>query len=245
MNSLAGKKVAITGAGRSTGRALAAALADRGAELHVSARDLSAAENTCGFIQDITGQAAIPYGCDIADPESIRAFAAAVGNYSGSIDILINNAATWLSGAFETVGDEDLLATVNSTVSGTILVTKHFLPLLENSENPDILTLISQSGLALQDNAAPNAAYHAAKSAQTAFMNRLRQTQPHMRVMSIFPPDFESDLEFNSPDWFKEVAPGSGATMTARHVVEAILFVLQQDRICTIETLVLGNSGPR
>lgn len=38
MGTLDGKTVVITGAGRSTGRALAAALADRGADVHLSAR---------------------------------------------------------------------------------------------------------------------------------------------------------------------------------------------------------------
>lgn len=245
MRSLEGKNVVITGAGRSTGRALAAALADQGAKLHLSARALSAAENTCQFIQDVTGQTATPYCCDIADPEVIRSFAGNVGKNTGSIDILINNAATWLSGSFLLTTDDELISAVNSTVTGTILVTKQFLPLLQKSENPDVLSLISQSGLKLQGSAAQNEAYHAAKSAQTAFMNRLRQTQPRCRVMSVFPPDFESDIEYKSPEWFEPAAPAGGKTMTVRHVAEAILFALQQDRVCTIESLVLANSAIR
>ncbi|WP_395173209.1 SDR family NAD(P)-dependent oxidoreductase [Roseibium alexandrii] len=243
MGTLNGKTVIITGAGRSTGRALAAALADHGADVHLSARGKAQAEDTCRFIKDVTGSSATAYSCDIADPDSIRQFVSDLKTATPKIDILINSAAMWLSGSFEATDDDHLIAAVNSTVTGTILLTKHCLPLLGMSEEPDILTIVSKSGLALDGQSEPNAAYHATKSAQTAFMNRLRQTHPHIRVMSVFPPDFESDLEYKSSAWFKRPSPGTNRTMTARHVVEAILFALEQDRICSVESLVLGNSA--
>lgn len=243
MGTLDGKTLVITGAGRSTGRALAAALADLGADVHLSARDKEKAEDTCRFIKDVTGSSATAYSCDIADPGRIQQFISDLRARTPKIDILINSAATWVSGSFETTDDDHLIAAVSSTVTGTILLTKHCLPLLEMSEDPDILTIVSKSGLALDGQSEPNAAYHATKSAQTAFMNRLSQTHPHIRVMSVFPPDFESDLEYKSPAWFERPSPGTGRTMTARHVVEAILFALEQDRICSVESLVLGNSA--
>ncbi|MBO9425240.1 SDR family oxidoreductase [Labrenzia sp. R4_1] len=243
MGTLDGKTVVITGAGRSTGRALAAALADHGADVHLSARDKEQAEDTCRFINSLTSSTALAYACDIADPNSIRQFVLALKTATPRIDILINSAAMWLSGSFEATDDDHLIAAVNSTVTGTILLTKHCLPLLEMSEEPDILAIVSKSGLALEGQSEPNAAYHATKSAQTAFMNRLRQTHPHIRVMSVFPPEFKSDLEYKSPAWFERPSPSTGKTMTARHVVEAILFTLEQDRICSVESLVLGNSA--
>ncbi|MBO9419864.1 SDR family NAD(P)-dependent oxidoreductase [Labrenzia sp. R4_2] len=243
MGTLDGKTMVITGAGRSTGRALAAALADRGADVHLSARDKAQAEDTCRFIKDVTGSSATAYNCNIADPGSIQQFISDLRARTHKIDILINSAAMWLSGYFEATDDDHLIAAVNSTVTGTILLTKHCLPLLEMSEEPDILTIVSKSGLTLDGQSEPNAAYHATKSAQTAFMNRLSQTHPHIRVMSVFPSDFKSDLEYKSPAWFERPSPGTGKTMNARHVVEAILFALEQDRICSVESLVLGNSA--
>ncbi len=233
LSDLTGRVAVLTGGAGHIGHAMANALCELGAEVAVLVRAAEASFDNAKISY---------FQVDLEDEKARIDAAAKVMAHYERIDILINNAATWLPGSLTDTKDEDLLACVNSTVSGTMLTTKHFLPLLKKSDTPDVLTIVSQSGLTVRGGAVPNEAYRAAKSAQTAFMNGLRQAHPEMRVMSIFPPDFESDLEYKSPQWVGDFASGSARTMTARHVVNAILFALQQDRICTIETLALANS---
>src|SRR5690349_6215761 len=127
--SFDGLRVAITGGARDTGRMLAEAFADRGARIYLSARDLTAASETAAAI----GRAEA-FQCDLAVPDSVRAFAAAVAARTGHLDVLINNGAAYLEGNdLGDVADDDIdnLMTVGGT--GPLLVTKHLLPLLRAS----------------------------------------------------------------------------------------------------------------
>ncbi|MEL6485995.1 MAG: SDR family NAD(P)-dependent oxidoreductase, partial [Pseudomonadota bacterium] len=86
---LAGKCVLVTGGYSGIGTQTVAALAANGAEVIVGARRLEAAQEALSALEgDITA-----LELDLADPGSIDAFAAAVGERWERIDILINNAA--------------------------------------------------------------------------------------------------------------------------------------------------------
>jgi len=107
--TLDGLQVAITGAGRDTGRSLALAFAERGAHLFVSARDPAAAQTTVDLIRQ-RGRTAEAFACDLAAPASVRDFAVALGERVGYLDVLINNGAGYVDGA---------------QLDATILLTKH------------------------------------------------------------------------------------------------------------------------
>src|ERR1700760_3071577 len=121
-----GKKIAITGSGRGFGRTLAINFARLGAELFLSARNLAKAEETAGLLRELAPQAGVHvFQCDVAKPEDIAQFAAAVAAITPSIDILINNASYWLSQGLLEASDAELLEAINSTATGAILATKH------------------------------------------------------------------------------------------------------------------------
>ena len=83
--NLDGLRVAITGAARDTGRLLAEAFAERGAEVFLSARDPGAARDTAGLINRRGPGQAWGFPCDLAAPCSVREFADAVAGRSGRI----------------------------------------------------------------------------------------------------------------------------------------------------------------
>ena len=91
--NLTGRRVVITGAGRDFGRALAHHFAGLGAELFLTARSLEAAERTRSEIRDRGHDRVHAFACDLADPASIREFAAAVGRRTDHVDVLVNNGA--------------------------------------------------------------------------------------------------------------------------------------------------------
>ena len=88
---LSNKVVAITGAGRGLGRAMALAFAARGAR--IAALDLNAAglDDTCAQCAAL-GVRASPYRTDVADESQVVASFDAIASDFGRLDVLINNA---------------------------------------------------------------------------------------------------------------------------------------------------------
>lgn len=221
--TLTGLRVAITGAGRDTGRALALAFAQRGAHVFVSARSRQAAQRTAELAGQATAEA---FTCDLAHPASVRAFASDLAQRTNRLDVLVNNGAGYLSGAdLGDAGDDDIVATVAGAATGTILLTKHLLPLLRASSRPDIVNLISACGETGHHRSGAHPAYYSAKHAQAGFAEILsyRLRAEGIRVISLFPPDFVQDGPRTS-----------GTDLTAQSVVDCVLFAVGQPRDCFI-----------
>lgn len=91
---LKGRHAVVTGAGRGIGRAIALALADQGVDVAFNyLRNRKAAQDTLAELQR-RGVGAYAGRANIADPEALKEFFAAVRERFGSIEILIHNAAS-------------------------------------------------------------------------------------------------------------------------------------------------------
>ncbi|AVT32627.1 short-chain dehydrogenase [Plantactinospora sp. BC1] len=221
-----GLRVVVTGAGRGTGRTLALAFAERGAHVVVSARDPAAAGRTADLIARDGAGTAEAFRCDLADPDSVRGFAAALAERTDRIDVLVNNGAGFLPGVeLGDASDDEIVDTIAGAATGTVLLTRHLLPLLRASERPDIVNLVSASAEVGNHRLAAHPAYYAAKHAQAGFAGILshRLRAEGIRVISLYPPDFVPD----GPR-------GPGDPLTARSVVECVLFAVGQPRDCFI-----------
>lgn len=84
-----GRRVLITGGARGMGAITARALAARGAELLIADWEGEQGERTAWEIRQAGGQARFFY-CNLAEPDSVRALTAAVGE--APLQVLINNA---------------------------------------------------------------------------------------------------------------------------------------------------------
>ena len=131
---LDGLRVAITGAARGTGRLLAEAFAERGAQIFLSARDVVAARRVADAISQRGAGRADAFHCDLAAPDSVRGFAAAVADRTSYLDVLINNGAAYIEGDdLADVSDDTIESVMAAGGTGTVLLTKHLLPLLRAS----------------------------------------------------------------------------------------------------------------
>lgn len=90
---LDGDVALVTGASRGLGRAMAAALAEAGADVVVSARSADALEETAAIIRD-AGRQALAVPADVQDRAALDALVAAAIERFGKIDILVNNVGT-------------------------------------------------------------------------------------------------------------------------------------------------------
>ncbi|MFF4761089.1 SDR family oxidoreductase [Streptomyces sp. NPDC001292] len=229
-------RVVITAAGRDFGRTLAIRLAELGAEIFLSARELTAAQRVRDEIRNRGHQRVHAFACDLTNPASIRDFASSVAEHTDRVDVLINNGSRYLAGPdLLSATDADVVDTIASGATGTVLTTKSFLPLLLNSEIPDVVTMVSACGTPGHHRSDAHAAFYAAKSAQAGFVEILsKRLRPQgVRVISLYPPDFDN-ADPLSEEWETTPREAKGA-LTAHSLVECILFAVAQPRDCFIK----------
>lgn len=239
-----GKRVIITGAGRGLGAALAIMLADKGADLLLTGRSRENLTVIAEAIKLRTGRKPDMQLLDMADASEVTLFAKALRDLGKPVDILINNAAQWLPGRMT---DHDALAisqTIAANVTGTMLLTRGLVPLLEKSGAGDIMTVVSISGLPNARLQTASVAYAASKQAQAAISDGLRQElkgRP-VRVQAVFPPYLE-DLSPLDPAW--NMPREASSAVTNRDVVDTILFALERPRHVTLASIIIDpdNGG--
>ena len=244
--SFKNKKIVITGAGRDFGQTLSLQFAKMGAEIFLSARTLAAANRTADLIKEVVPAAKIStFQADIAKPADIAKFAVDVSQMTAEIDILVNNAAYWLEGNISEASDDGIIEAINSTATGSMLITKHFLPLLKNSDGADIVFINSTASLENNTHAICNEAFSAAKAAQSTFSDRLRNRikGSGMRLTCIYPPDFDNTSSMNVQDWNEQRGHNDTRFLTARNIFDSIKFCLSQDRKCSIDKIILSNNA--
>ncbi|MEV6815411.1 SDR family oxidoreductase [Micromonospora sp. NPDC051296] len=221
-----GLRVAITGAGRDTGRLLAEAFAEHGAQLFLAARSLAAAERVAGVISQRGPGQAEAFRCDLSEVDSVRAFAATLADRTEYLDVLINNGAEYIEGDdLGDVSDEQIERVMAAGGTGTLLLTKHLMPLLRASPRPDVINIISACGEVGHRRSGAHPAFYAAKHAHAGLAEILshRLRPEGIRVVSLFPPDFVQDGPRQA-----------NSDLTARSVVDCVLFAVGQPRDCFI-----------
>jgi NAD(P)-dependent dehydrogenase (short-subunit alcohol dehydrogenase family) len=88
----------VTGANRGIGRAVAAGLVARGYWVAIGSRDFTAGEEVARAL----GDGAFPIALDVADDDACRRAIAEVVDHTGGLQVLVNNAAVAVDGAYDT-----------------------------------------------------------------------------------------------------------------------------------------------
>ncbi|HLI54796.1 MAG TPA: SDR family NAD(P)-dependent oxidoreductase [Acidimicrobiales bacterium] len=167
----AGRTAVVTGAASGIGRALAVALAARGANLAISDVDtagLAATERMCGE----RGVEVRAYSVDVADRGAVLAHAEQVVSDFGKVNLVVNNAGVAVAGTIADTTFEDLDWLLGINLGGVINGTKAFLPHLIASGDGHLVNLSSVFGLVAP---AYNGVYATSKFAVRAFTEALRQ----------------------------------------------------------------------
>lgn len=235
MSELEGKVVVITGAGRGLGAAFALAFADSGCDLVLCGRN----EANLGEVSDAIAKrgAARPMlvSLDLSDTVSVRDACAQIAGHKDRVDVLINNGALWLENSELPYSDEAVSGVINAAITGTFLFTQKLLPLLQLSNQPDVVTIGSVNGLPnarLQTLSVP---MYAAKRGQMALADGLRQSLAGTPIRSItINPPYLDDARQDQDQWNLASTRQKGERATSRDVVEATLFAITRARNVTL-----------
>ncbi len=139
--NMKGKIVIVTGANAGIGKATAAQLADMGATVVLACRSKERGETALDELMCVDGRCFTLMRLDLADLESVRAFAAAFAEKFNRLDVLINNAGILGRRRAETKQGYELTFGVNYL--GAFLLTMLLLPLLERSEQGRVVMMTS------------------------------------------------------------------------------------------------------
>ena len=239
--SIAGRKIAITGAGRSLGAALAIVSADRGALPVLLGRSLAALAQVAAAIESRTNRRPDIIACDLADRASVAGAAETLLRDHADLDILVNSGALWVGGAFAALTDEEIASMVDSMLTGIMTLTRRLLPALLARPRADIHTVVSMSGLQYARLRGSSLAFRAAKAGQDGFVQGLVEELggSNVRVTSVYPGIIEDISPLDSA-WDAQRAPD--AMLSDREVVEAILFALAMPANVSVRSLVIERT---
>lgn len=242
MNPVAGKRIFITGAGRGLGAAFAVVLADMGAKLFLTARSVEPLSALAQSIKARTGMAPEYAALDMADISQVTLFAKKWRDEKQPLDILINNAATWLSGPMDSHDAYAISQTITANVTGTLLLTRGMLPLLKASPAADIVNMVSVSGMANVPMQGASVAYIASKHGQTGLTDGLRQELrgTGVRITAVYPPNIEDISPLDTARW--DATPGDTSWLTNKDVVGTVLGSLSRARHVAFMQVVLETA---
>ena len=195
------KRVAIlTGAGRGIGRAIALALAGKGASVVVVSRTLSEIEETATQVQALGGRA-VAIQADVASQADVARMVDQTVQAFGTVDILVNNAG--VQGPIGPLVENDAegwIRTVMVNLVGTFLCCQAVLPVMIQQRRGKIINLSGGGATGPRPNFS---AYGASKAAVVRLTETLaEEVKPY-------------NIQVNA------IAPGAAATRMQKEIVAA------------------------
>ncbi len=244
MNPLNDKVAVVTGAAQGIGRAIAEALARRGADVVVADLNVERAEATAKEIAADTGRRAIAVQVDVADNASAKAMIDRAITEFGRIDILVNNAGIARDNLIMRMKEADWDLVLNVNLKGAFNCSKAAIRPMMKQRYGRIVNITSVSGLAGQ---AGQTNYSSSKAGLIGFTKALAKEvgSRNITVNAVAPGFIETDLTADLPqelkDMFLQMTP-IGRFAKPEDIAKAVAF-LASDEASFITGQVLSVDG--
>ena len=172
MKTLDDKVVVITGAASGIGRALAVEVAHRHSRVAISDIDDAGLAETVELVTSAGAREVRSDRLDVADRTAFAAYAEAVADHFGRVDVVVNNAGVALAGDVEDLEYADMDWIIGIDYWGVVHGTKEFLPHLIASGDGHLVNMSSLFGLVSMPG---QSMYNSAKYAVRGFSEALRE----------------------------------------------------------------------
>lgn len=190
---LRGRVAIVTGGSRGIGRATARALAREGAAVAICARNEAGLRVAAEELSRETASEVIGLRADVENPADIGAFAAAVGERFGRIDILVNIAGTHLRGTIDDLREEELERQLRTKLFGFLRMIRAVLPLMRGQRDGRIVNVVGQAARHPHPDRLPSGMTNAGVLAMTKTLAD-GLAREGIRVNSVCPQCIDTDL---------------------------------------------------
>ena len=145
---LTGKTAIVTGASRGIGEAIAARLAQHGANVVVSSRKVEACEEVAGKINAAEGrEVAFAVACNISHKEHLQGLVDATNDKFGDVDILVCNAAVNpYAGPSKDITEEQIDKIFDCNIKASHFLSHMVLPQMQKKKDGAIIIISSIAG---------------------------------------------------------------------------------------------------
>src|SRR3954467_2548244 len=215
----------VTGASRGIGRAVAGALAGRGAAVGLLSRSAPELDALAAEL----GRRAVALPADVGDREQGRAAAGRFIEQAGGLDLVVANAGIAHYGPFLAQDVERVEAMTRVNWLGTVYTVDAALGHLIDRANGHIVVVSAGAGL----RSFPWAAgYGATKSAQRGFAEALRHelSGSGVSVTTVFPGEIETGLHDHEKGSLPDRYRGREEAASAERMAAAVLRGVERDR---------------
>jgi NAD(P)-dependent dehydrogenase (short-subunit alcohol dehydrogenase family) len=226
--ALTGRTFVVTGANSGLGLETTRLLAAKGAHVVMTARDRVKGQAAAARVgQDVPGASLELRLLDLADLDSVRAFARGLRDDAVGVDVLINNAGVMMTPQRSTKQGFELQFGTNHL--GHFALTGLLLELLANGTDPRVVTVSStmhkQGKIDFDDlmrtkGYNPNAAYSQSKLANLLFglelQRRLTAAGSPVRSLMAHPGYSATNLQFSGPTGWRKAMMHVGNPLFAQ-----------------------------
>ena len=244
---LKGKTGLITGGSRGIGAACAIMLAQAGMDVAITWRhDKHAARRVQQEVERL-GRRCLSLQSDVKDRRPVERTVREVVRQLGRIDLLVNNAGIWTSGAIGELSERVWDETIAVNLKGTFLFTNTVVPVMKRQGGGRIVNISSTAG---QRGEAYHSHYAASKGAVIAFTKSIGpEIAPHGIIANCVAPGWvETDMTagvFKDPHGRSEIerAIPRGRAATPEEVAGTVLFLASEFSTHLVGSTISVNGG--
>jgi gluconate 5-dehydrogenase len=202
LTSLEGRSALIIGGHGELARSMAAALADRGANITLAARKLPQCETLASEIGSEFGVETQSFSCNISKENEVREVVQRAHEHFGRLDILVDNAGTSWSGAPEEIPLSGWSKVVSVNLTGAFVAAREAGRIMLAAGKGAIIFIASTGGLtSFSPEVAEIVPYTTTKAALIHLTRDLaaQWAERGVRVNALAPGQMRSGLTLTAP----------------------------------------------